>query len=121
MLSKEQANAAAEALIFQAKASRVEIIPSVSWLYRCRELSSLKLRQRYEVVQQAKEKVSQNPLLCVIALAWFGVFVLFWFYGLSDSNRTSNLGLFSVLWIIPLCLSAIFVRREVRKIAMQHP
>lgn len=122
MLSKDQANTAAEALIFQAKASRVEKIRPVAWLYRCRELSSLEPRQRDEVVQQATKNVSQKPLFVLIALAWLGAFVLFWLYGLSDSNRSSYTGLFITgCWIIPLCCRAILIRREVRKVAMQHP
>ena len=65
MMSKDQANTAAEALLAEANRTRVTRIPAVPWYLRCQELNGLEPRQRLEVVEQAKKRVKKNPLVIV--------------------------------------------------------
>ena len=119
MMSKDQANAAAEVLIAEANRARVTKIPSVPWYLRCSELSVLEPRQRLEIVKQAQRSADRNPWLLGSMAVYVVLCILLW----PSRNEDFYHGLFYILtigstWFFLVCRS-IVARRETARIAKQ--
>lgn len=115
MLFKEQAKTTANTQ------GQRKVAP-VTWICRCQALFFLAPSQRSPLVQQASRTVSQKSLFFFITFAWIGASVLFWLYGMSETNRRQFMVLFIFgSSVLPLCLRAFLIRRELRKLAAQQP
>ena len=119
MLSKDQANAAAEALLAEANRARVTKIPSVPWYLRCPELSVLEPRQRLEVAKQAQRSAGRNPWLRGSLAVYVVLCILLW----PSRNQDFYHGLFYILtfggmWFFLGC-KFIVARRETVRISKQ--
>jgi hypothetical protein len=119
MLSKDQANATAEALLAEANRARVTKIPSVRWYLRCSELSVLEPRQRLEIAKQAQRSAGRNPWLRGSLAVYVVLCILLW----PRRNQDVYHGLFYILtfggmWFFLVCKS-IVARRETARVSKQ--
>ena len=118
-MSKEQANAAAEALLAEANRVRVTKIPSVPWYLRCSELSVLEPRQRLEIAKQAQRNAAKNPWFRGALAVYVVICILLW----TRRNEDFYHGLFYIFtigcpWFFLVCIF-IVARRETARIAKQ--
>ena len=116
MLSKDQADAIANAVLNQTQSSRLEgrksMVHHVPLIYRCRELAALEPWQRKEVVKQATKATNSNLLFIVVLLAGLATQV-----ALFGEYKFSSMAPFiAVFYFSALLLRVLIVRREIRKI-----
>lgn len=127
MLSKEQAAAAADALIASANKNRVWRTPHVSLLLRSRALDAVEPAQRLALIQQASVNVRKSVAYRVL-LGLGIVFVLALLLWMALPELRQALPGFSSVaarFALPVSLvmsvgSLVSIRREIARLAKAH-
>jgi hypothetical protein len=122
MMSKDQANAAAEALLAEANRNRVTKIPAVPRYLRCKELNVLDPRQRLELVELAKRNVRRNSFhfdWLVFYVLYVILLLILWQMRNEDFYRNALLALSGVSPWLFIVLSLFMVRKETIRLAKQ--
>jgi hypothetical protein len=113
MLSKEQANAIADALLDEARAARPRRPAQVPLLYRSRALRSLPNDLQSEVVREAKKEVATNPWFLGAMLVWFAVLVALWIVKPGFPGKSGSVPMMTTLcWLVPLTVQRALVNRN---------
>ncbi len=124
MLTRDQANAAAETLLAQGRARNpVHFSPG---LRGSREFEALEPELRLRVLRRAWRMVGRNWLLHVAALGWVAAYASAWYFLVPAGDQHSVLFVFALAATLPVpFFYAACVRRAIRKIlrsmAATHP
>lgn len=126
MLSKFQANVVADALLDNAESRRLERLNAatqpVYWLNRCPEINPLQPWQRELVVQVAMANVGKTWLFHAVQLTKFAALGLFLFIDITTVLKTWwMLSFIAAGWVVPWIVQSLFLRREVRRVAVRIP
>ena len=124
MLSKEQAAAAADALVDEASGNRVRRAPFIPFLLRCRALETVEPSQRLALIQQAQLNVRRSAAYRTAVGIWI-LFVLFVLLGLTlpelrralpgFQSAAARMGL--PVSLVMLSGTWILIRREIARLA----
>ena len=118
MLSKEEANAIADALLDEARAARPDRPAQPPLLYRSRALRSLPDELQAEVVREATKEVAKNLWFHVAMLVWFAVLVALWITKHGVLGKSGFVPVLTTLcWVVPLAVQRVLVNRNATLIA----
>jgi hypothetical protein len=118
MLSKEQANAIADALLDEARAVRPRRSAQAPLMYRSRALLALPNDLQSEVVQEAKKDVATNPWFLGAMLVWFAVLVALLIIRPGFLGKSGSVPMMTTLcWLVPLIVQRALVNRNAALIA----
>jgi hypothetical protein len=116
MLTKEQANAAAESVLAQERA-RSAVRSNLS-LRGFPDLEALAPELRPQVLREARREIRRSLLAHAAALSWVAAYASVWYFLVPAGDQHSAAAVFALAATLPLpFFYGACVRRRVRKLA----
>jgi hypothetical protein len=115
MVTRNQANSIADALLAQERARSAARSSRRYWAFP--ELDMIEAERRAQVRREANRAVARNWLLHLAALSWIAAYALTWGFLVPAGDRHSALLVFMLGASVPIpFFYAACVRRRVRQI-----